>query len=254
MQSESRTRGLGLALGLVLLLASCGAGTPSPSVRADPTPTPPPATADEVIAAFLALTGDPELTMHVVADGKVRLSAGGTVEDVKIGFDMDISGANGVGKAVVDTGPSEVTFEMLLVDDRAYVDDDGTWTEVPDYQSSTPLNPFAGLTGPADLSYRGHDVRDGRRAHHLSILPWLGGDLSLLQAQGWTLVKVDYTLTTMTVDDAGTPIELSFTGGISGRYLDVAATAAFEIAYAFTKVGEPVEIPIPIPSAIPTAS
>jgi hypothetical protein len=249
MQSDARTRGLGLVLGLVLLLAGCGAGSPSPSVSADPTPTPPPATAGEVIAALLALTGDPELTMHVVADGKVRVTAAGTAEDVKIGFDMDISGEDGVGKAVVDTGPSDVTFDMLLVGGLAYVDDDGTWTEVPDYQSSTPLNPFAGLTGPADLSYRGHDVRDGRRAHHLSILVWLGGDLSLLEAQGWTRVKVDYTLTTMTVDDAGVPIEMNFSGGISGRYQDVAATAAFEVAYEFTKVGEPVEIPVPIPTA-----
>jgi hypothetical protein len=249
MQSDSCTRGLGLALGLVLLLAGCGAGTPSPSVPADPTPTPPPATADEVIAAFLTLTGDPELTMHVVADGKVRVTAAGTTEDVKIGFDMDISGEDGVGKAVVDTGPSDVTFDMLLVDDRAYVDDDGTWTEVPDYQPSTPLNPFAGLTGPADLSYRGHDVRDGRRAHHLSILVWLGGDLSLLEAQGWTRVKVDYTLTTMTVDDAGVPIQMDFSGGISGRYQDVATTAAFEVAYEFSHVGEAVEIPIPAPTA-----
>jgi hypothetical protein len=91
-------------------------------------------------------------------------------------------------------------------------------------------------------------VRDGRRAHHLSILAWLGGDLSLLEAQGWTRVKVDYTLTTMTVDDTGAPIEMNFTGGISGRYQDVAATAAFEVAYAFTKIGEPVEIPIPTAS------
>jgi hypothetical protein len=42
---------------------------------------------------------------------------------------------------------------------------------------------------------------------------------------------------------------MNFTGGISGRYQDVAATAAFEVAYAFTKIGEPVEIPIPIPTA-----
>ena len=251
MWSDARTRVPGAALGLVLLVAGCQAAGPSPSVPADPTPTPPPATADEVIAAFLALTGDPELTMHVVVDGKVRVTAAGTTEDVQIGFDMDISGEDGVGKAVVDTGPSDVTFDMLLVDGLAYVDDNGTWTVVPDYQSTTPLNPFAGLTGPADLSYRGHDVRDGRRAHHLSIVPWLGGDLSLLEAQGWTRVKVDYTLTTMTVDDNGVPYEMSFTGGISGRYQDVGATAAFEVAYEFTKVGEPVELPIPIP--VPTA-
>jgi hypothetical protein len=61
---------------------------------------------------------------------------------------MNISGEDGVGKAVVDTGPSDVTFKML-VEGHAYIDDNGTWTERFDYHPSTPLNPFAGLTGPA---------------------------------------------------------------------------------------------------------
>lgn len=246
MQSSLRARWPGLALALALALAGCGGGGgPSPSVAADPTPTPPPPTAEEVIAAFLALAADPELTMRVIADGKVTVTAGGATQDVKINFDMDIRGEDGVGKALVDTGPSDLTFKMLLVENRAYVDDNGTWTEVPEYKPSTPLNPFARLTGPADLSYRGHDIRDGRRTHHLSVLVWLGGDLSLMQAQGWTELKVDYTLTTMTVDDAGAPIEMNFTGGISGRYQGALASAAFEVGYEFLNVGEPVEIPTP---------
>ena len=246
MRSSSRLLPAVVATCLMLALAACqGAASPSPSVLADPTPTPPPPTADAVIARFVSLTGNPVLTMHVVADGKVTVTASGATDKVQIGFDMDISGEDGVGKAVVDTGPSNLTFDMLLVQAHAYVDDNGTWTEVPDYRPSTPLNPFAGLTGPADVSYRGHEIRDGQRVHHLSVLVWLGGDLSLLAEQGWTSVKVDYTLTTLTSNDAGAPIQMSFSGGISGRYQDVPATAAFEISYDFTKVGEPVEIPTP---------
>ena len=246
MRSSSRLLPAVMAMSLMLTLAACqGAGTASPSVVADPTPTPPPPGADDVIARFLTVTGNPVLTMHVVADGKVTVTASGATDKVQIGFDMDISGEDGVGKAVVDTGPSDLTFKMLLVEDHAYVDDNGTWTEVPDYRPSTPLNPFAGLTGPADVTYRGHEVRDGQRVHHLSVLVWLGGDLSLLAEQGWTNVKVDYTLTTLTVGDSGTPIQMSFSGGISGRYQDVAATAAFEVSYEFDNVGEPVDIPSP---------
>jgi hypothetical protein len=245
MSSNWRSQWVGIALTLALALAGCQGGGPSPSVAAEPTPTPPPPTADEVIAAFLALTGDPDLTMHVVEDGKVTVQAAGTTDNVKIGFDMDISGEDGVGSAVVDTGPANVTFDMLLIANRAYVDDDGTWTELPDYKPSTPLNPFAGLSGPGDLTYRGHDVRDGRRVHHLSVLVWLGGDMTLLADQGWTETKVDYTLTTMTVDDQGAPIQMDFSGGVSGRYQDLAATAAFDVAYQFTKIGVPVEIPTP---------
>lgn len=247
MQTMGRTRWAGLALATALALAACqGAGSPSVLPSAEPTPTPPLPTADEVIARFLTLMGNPALTMHVVADGKVTVTAGGTTDTVKIGFDMDLSGADGVGKAVVDTGPSEVTSRILVVEGHAYVDDNGTWTEVPNYQPATPLNPFAGLTGPADLSYRGHEIRDGRRVHHLSVLVWLGGNLSPLEAQGWSSVKVDYTLTTMTVEDSGAPIEMSFSGGISGRHNDVGSSAAFEVTYQFTKIGEPVEIPTPV--------
>jgi hypothetical protein len=234
-----------VALALCLVLAGCqGAASPSPSA-AGPTPTPPPPTADQVIAAFLALTGDPKLTMHVVADGKVTVTAAGSTDDVKIGFDMDISGADGVGKAVVDTGPADVTFRMLLISDKAYVDDNGTWTVVPNYHPSTPLNPFAGLKGPADVKYRGHDLRDGRRVHHLSVLVWLGGDLSLLEEQGWSGVKTDYTLTTLTVDDAGAPIGMDFSGGVTGLYQGATASAAFTVTYQFTKIGEAVDIPSP---------
>ena len=251
MQSPLRTRWAGLALATALAVAGCQGASPTPSPSADPTPTPPPPTADEVIARFLTLTGDPALTMHVVADGKVTVTASGRSDSLKVGFDMDISGQDGVGKAVVDTGPSDVTFEMLLRDNRAYIDDDGTWTETPDYHPSTPLNPFAGLTGPADLTYRGHEIRDGQRIHHLSVLIWPGGDLSLLAAQGWTGSKIDYSLTTMTVDDSGAPIEMSFSGAISGRFNDVGGSAAFEVTYAFSEIGEPVEIPIPATAPSP---
>ena len=235
-----------LALALAMALAGCqSAASPTPSVAPEATPTPPPATAEEVITAFLALTTDPALTMHVVADGKVTVSLSGTSDDLRIAFDMDIRGEDGHGSAVVDTGPSDLTFDMLLIANRAYVDDNGTWTEVPDYRPSTPLNPFHGLSGPADLTYRGMDVREGQRVHHLSVLPWLGGDLTLLTEQGWTGVKIDYALTTLMVTDQGEPISMDFSGGVSGRYQGVAASAAFQVKYDFTKIGEPVEIPSP---------
>jgi hypothetical protein len=240
------TRGaVALLMALTLAIAGCSASvSPSPSLPAE-TPSPPPPNGDEVIAAFLAVTGDPALTMHVVADGKVTVSTGGDTENLTIGFDMDISGEDGVGQGVVDTGPSDLTFDMLLVDGRAYVDDNGTWTEIPDYQPSTPLNPFAGLSGPADLTYRGAEEGDAGRVHHLSVEVWLGGDLGQLEEQGWTGLKVDYELTTLTADDQGHPIEMSFSGGVSGRYQGVSASAAFEVSYEFSAIGEPVEIPSP---------
>ena len=241
-----RNRSGWMALALAFGLAGCqAAASPTPSVTPEATPTPPPATAEEVLAAFLELTTDPALTMHVVADGKVTVALAGTTDDIRIAFDMDIRGEDGIGNAVVDTGPSDLTFDMLLVANKAYIDDNGTWTEVPGYKPSTPLNPFHALSGPADLTYRGMDVRDGQRVHHLSVLPWLGGDLTLLTEQGWSGVKIDYTLTTLMVSDRGEPISMAFSGAVSGRYQGVAASAAFEVNYEFTKIGEAVEIPSP---------
>jgi hypothetical protein len=239
-------RWAGLALATALALAGCqGSSSPSASPSAEPTPTAAPPTDEQIVLRFLALVGNPTLTMHVVANGKVTVTGSGVTNTVKIASDMDISGEDGVGKGVVDTGPSDVTFKMLLVGGRAYIDDNGTWAEVPDYHPSTPLNPFSGLTGPADLSYRGRQMQDGERIHHLSALVWPGGDLSQLEAQGWTALKIDYNLTTMTVDDSGAPIEMSFSGAISGRFNEVAASAAFEVTYDFTKIGETVDIPSP---------
>ena len=246
MRSSSHLLRAVLATSLMLAVTAChGAASPSPSVVAEPTPTPPPPTEEEVIQAFLLVAGNTALTMHVVADGKETVTAGRTTDTVKIGFDMDLSGQNGVGTAVVDTDPSTVPVSLLVVENRAYVEDNGTWTEVPDYRPSTPLNPFGGLTTLDSLSYRGHQIVDGQRVHHLSVIPWLGGDMSLLEAQGWTHLKVDYTLTTLTVADSGAPIQMSFSGGISGRYHDVGASAAFEITYDFTKIGQAVDIPPP---------
>ena len=113
---KRRNRSVWGALALAIALAACQAApSPTPSAPPEPTPTPPPATAEEVITAFLALTTDPALTMHVVADGKVTVSLSGTSDDIRIGFDMDIRGEDGVGNAVVDTGPSDLTFDMPKV-------------------------------------------------------------------------------------------------------------------------------------------
>jgi hypothetical protein len=241
-----RNRSGWAALALAIALAGCqAAASPTPSAPPEPTPTPAPATAEEVIAAFLALTTDPALTMHVVADGKVTVSVSGSTDDIRIGYDMDIRGEDGVGSAVLDTGPSDLTFNMLLLANKAYIHDNGSWTEVPDYRPTTPLNPFRGLSGPADLTYRGKDVRDGERVHHLSVLPWLGGDLTLLTEQGWSGVKIDYSLTTLMVNDQGEPSSMDFSGAVSGRFQGAAASASFAVNYQFTKIGEAVEIPSP---------
>jgi len=76
-----------MATCLMVALGACqGAGSPSALPSADPTPTPPPPTADQVIVRFLALTGDPALTMHVVADGKVTVTGSDVAVEIGLGY------------------------------------------------------------------------------------------------------------------------------------------------------------------------
>ena len=204
------------------------------------------------MGAFLQLVGDEELTMHVVLDGTVDVTVGDEQQGLQIAMDMDISGPDGFGSATLDTGPGEISFTMLLIDDLAYIDDEGTWTPIPDYRQSTPLNPFFALSRAADLAYDGLARIQTRLVHHLRALVWIGGDLAELEEQGWANVQIDYNDSDIFVDDAGTPVRLEFHGGVSGQYQGVEASAAFDVAYDFTKVGEPVELPAP--PASPAAS
>jgi hypothetical protein len=233
-------------LAMATLLVACQPATsPSPSAEPTPSPTIEPPSGAEVIDAFLEMVGYSQFAMHVVMDGTVDVALPDTTEHITISYDGDISGEDGHGDASIDVGPSVVNFEMLLVDGRAYLNDNGTWTEVPDYQQTAPLNPFAYLASPADLSYRWFEMRSGQRAHHLVSLIWLGGSAASLVEQGWTDPVVDYNLTDIWVLDDGTPLQMDFDGGVSGSYLDRAATAKFTISYVITRVGEPVEIPSP---------
>jgi hypothetical protein len=233
------------ALALALVLAACQAATPSPSASPSPSAPPAPPSGDEVIASFLEIVGDPELTMHVVLHGSLDVAVADEAQTLALSMDMDLSADDAVGSTLVDTGPGEIRVEMLLVDDRAYVDDNGTWTEIPGYEQTSPLNPFGLLTRSADVAYDRQVELNGRSVHHLHALVWIGGDISSMEAQGWTDVVIDYDDSDIVVDDLGTPIRLDFRGGVSGRYGGQDASAAFDVTYEFTDVGEPVEIPTP---------
>lgn len=235
-------------LAIAALLVACqaaGSASQSPSVEPTPSPTVEPPTGAEVMDAFLDLVGDSKFAMHVALDGTVDVTVQGADETVTISYDVDISGSDGHGQVHLDVGPSDVSFELLFVDGQAYVDDNGVWTELPDYQQTAPLNPFAYFAGPDDLTYRGFEYRSGERAYHLISRIWLGGNTAALIEQGWSDPVIDYNVTDIWVLDDGTPLQMDFDGGVSGDYLGQAATAKFVISYLITNVGEPVDLPSP---------
>jgi len=237
-----------VALALAILSGACSSPAPSASTatpQATTTPEPTEADTAAIIAAFLELVGDPGLTMHVVADGTVTAFGGGQEQEVILQMAMDVSGEDGVGEATLDTGPSNVTFEMLILDGRAYVEDNGNWTRLPDYEQTTPLNPFVTLTRPEDVEYVAAEERDGESVHRLTTDLWIGADLSVMEDAGWRSVELGATETVIVVDDAGAPISMDFTGSMSGTFQRTPASVEFDVSYEFSDVGDPVNIPEP---------
>jgi hypothetical protein len=235
-----------------LLLAGCQAA-PSPSnataqptatVRPTPGSTTEPPSSAEVISAFLAILKDPRLTMHVVTTGEMTARTGSDTQLLWIDMEMDVKGNDVVGDASVDVGGRTISFDLLVIDGRGYLDENGTWTELPDYEQTVPLNPFTNLTKAGNVEYRGQLERDGRRLHRLRALNWFGSDLAAMAGTGWTRVRIMKNMTTVRVDDEGTPVSLDFVGRLSGLFDGAKATADFDFSYDFS-VGEPVTIPSP---------
>ena len=239
-----------LAVALGALLAACSSSSPSPSSASpeptiEATPEPTDADSEAIIDAFLAVVDDPALTMHVLADGKVTVSGGGQQQTLTIEMAMDVSGEDGVGEASLDLGPSNLAFEMLLVDGRAYIDDNGKWTRLPDYEQTTPLNPFVNFSSPDEIEYVGAEERDGQPVHRLRSELWVGADLATLEDQGWRYAELVQNQTLILVDDSGAPVLMEFTAALEGTYQRTDASMDFDVSYEFSDVGDPVDIPKP---------
>jgi archaellum component FlaG (FlaF/FlaG flagellin family) len=232
-----------LVVAIAALNGACSSSSPSPA-SATPEPT---AGTDSaaIIAAFLDIVDDPDLTMHVVADGTVTVFGGGQEQALTIQMEMDVSGEDGVGEASLDLGPSNIDFEMLLVDGRAYIDNNGEWTPLPDYEQTTPLNPFVNFSGPDDVEYLGAERRDGQQVHRLTSELWVGADLATLEDQGWRNAELVRNQTAILVDDSGAPVLMEFTAKMTGSYQRTQASMDFDVSYEFSDVGDPVDIPEP---------
>lgn len=239
-----------LVVALAALSAACSSSSPSPA-SASPEPTteatPDPTETDSaaIIAAFLDIVDDPDLTMHVVADGSVTVFGGGQEQKLTIEMAMDVSGEDGVGEASLDLGPSNIDFEMLLVDGRAYIDNEGQWTPLPDYEQTTPLNPFVNFSGPEDIEYVGTERRDGQQVHRLTSGLWVGADLATLEDQGWRNAELVRNETAIVVDGSGAPVLMEFTAELTGTFQRTQASMDFDVSYEFSDVGDPVDIPEP---------
>ena len=222
-----------LAGALLLLAAAC---TP-----ADQAPD-----GDEVIANFLAIVQQEDLTFHTVMDGTIDVAAaaGDEEESVDVAAEMDVSGEDAIGEVTFDVGV-EITVDVLIRDDEGYTQNaDDEWEVVPDFeaQGQAPLNPFIRLEAPGDLEYVGPAEDD---LHLLRTDVWMGADPESLESQGWEDVEFTEQSSDIYVTEDGTPVRMEFVGDATGVYEGEDAEVHFDIHYEFSDVGEPVEIPEP---------
>lgn len=222
---------------------SAPAAGPSTAAESSGTASPTEPDSDQVVRAFVELASDPGLTMHVEAD--VSVSAAGGPQILSIVMDMDVAGNDGVGSADMDLGTGSFSFEMLLLGDRAYVDNNGRWQELPSFESTTPLNPFITLDRASDVEYMGQVNRGGEILHQLRPRDWIGGDIQSLQQQGWRNVRLESQQVDILVDEEGVPVYTDMEAEVSGRFQGARRVLELTAAYEFSDVGEPVEIPRP---------
>lgn len=240
------SRTLPVVIAIAALITACSSSSPSPG-SATPEATPEPTVTDSaaIIAAFLGIVDDPDLTMHVIADGTVTVFGGGQTQRLTIEMAMDVSGEDGVGEASLDLGPSDLDFEMLLVDGRAYIDNNGDWTPLPDYEQTTPLNPFVNFSGPDEIQYDGAELRGGQQVHRLTSDLWVGDNLATLEDQGWRNPELVRNETLILVADSGAPVLMEIKATLDGSYQRTQASMDFDLSYEFSDVGDPVDIPKP---------
>ncbi len=188
-----------------LVVVACGAGTPAPL------------TPDQVPAAFVALTGKPDRTMHMEWSGSTSLGGGaGQAFDAS----FDLAGENYAG-SVTTPGESfgkpgaDTTIEIALVNGQGYERGTGetAWQRLP----TMPLtvDPLRGL-GSGDVEYVGQEEHDGQPAHHLRLTnfsPLISGISASLflgstDGMGDTFDQTGSTFDVWT-DAAGLPTEAS---------------------------------------------
>jgi hypothetical protein len=194
-----------LGLAIALCAASCDTGKPAPL------------TPDEVPAAFLAVTGKPDRTVHMEWSGSMSF-ANDSAQAFEASFDL---AGNDYAGSVTTPGESfgkpgaDTTIEFALVNGQGYERGAGetAWQMLPTNPST--VDPLHGL-GASDVEYVGQEIHGGDETHHLRIRnfgPLVSGLLAGMflgsnegMGETFDVLGSEYDVWT---DTAGLPLEAS---------------------------------------------
>jgi hypothetical protein len=214
-----------------------GTATPTPILSSSPpsaSPTPP-GSSEGSAEVFFAQFGAVPPPFHVQIATTLTGAPSGTALE-----EADVDGADYTAELHVELGGAAAQdSRIVVVDETAYVADAGsnTWRAYPDYQTVPPVNPFLDLD-PVEWQDMGPDSGRGglERLHSTT---WRPPDTTLAD-------RVNDVVFDVWIDDEGLPMsaQLSFTLTAA----DGASSVSYDATYTFSKIGESVEIVLPVES------
>jgi hypothetical protein len=249
--SRSHSKGPGLAIrvaGLVAVLAgavaaacSAPAATPLYSLVIDSTPTPP--AGEQARRAFIDRVVAGDLTYHATFDGLVF----GAANDLAVTGSLDVAGADYQLIATYALPePPNSSFAIRYVGGVAWVSiDRGKWTEDDTFRAAQTNNPFAFVTGDANVTFAKTERVSGETFHHVTIDRSHVIGLAQIQAGNLTNEELKRTSFTLVLDDDGAPVSgtarIEGVGRVSGQLQEIIV----QLDLVFSKVGADMVIKAP---------
>ncbi len=232
------------------LLAGCGPAPepstaartagPAPSIAATPSPAPTAAVGGPYAEAVIAALGAEDLTTHVFQTAELTSTIGDMEQSLTATMDGDISGEDVAFVLSIGIGGEEVTQELRVLGDTAWVRQDDEWISAPrrtvDATVAGLLDNIRVVEDPSQLRYVGPETIDGQALHRLAAV----GEVPYLPASGGT---GRYEALDVWIEEDGTPVL------VRGRF--TAEDAAGNVGSGSTEIrfsafGDPVEIEPPV--------
>lgn len=197
-----------------------------------------------MIDRFLAGFAAEKPPFHVVSDITATITSGNEESELLITSEGDVSGEDFAGTVETDFGLGRIEIEVVIVDGVSYTRvGEGPWQANDEFQQTQPLNPFEQLA-PEDLEYVGSAMQGGEELHELRTETWIGGEIEAQNIPNSDL-ELDSSVFQIFVTDAGVPVEARLEFVVVGTSAGQRARLAYVVDYAFSDVGEPVEIEAP---------
>ena len=254
---RSRGAGAGAALAAVVLLSLLGVACeaapaapsrplatlsfpPAPTRR--PTPQPTPSPADVAIEAFVALVVADGFSYVASVDGRSRHSA----DILPVEGSLSVAGADSrlVANFVFPEAGGEAEIDVRVVDRTTWYREVGfDWERLGELTDEEAPNPFALLEDVDDVTLV--EALDTDTPRYRVELEGMVIHPGLIPAVNLSNEDVDRTELLVVIDEAGRPIEASWTLRGKGRVSNQLQEIVIELDLSFTKLGERITISAP---------